>query len=49
MELNQREPTCPPNLLRMLKSLKKLALRRPPVRRRSRMSGQMLEAAARLT
>jgi hypothetical protein len=40
---NQRAATCLPNLLRMLRSLKKLALRRP------KMLGQRPEAAARLT
>jgi hypothetical protein len=49
MVLNQRAATCLPNLLRMLKSLQKLALIRIPVRKRPRMLGQKPEAAARLT
>jgi len=49
MVFNQRAPACLPNLLRLLKSLQKLALIRLPMRKRPRMLGQRPEAAARLT
>jgi hypothetical protein len=49
MEFTQKAAIYLPHLLRMLRSLQKLALRRLLVRRTSRMSGQMSKAAARLT